>query len=148
MPQLSQERCKTIWSITISMFCCGSDEVEMDTCTGDIGSPLVHNRTLYGITSYGPECGIPNSAAVYTNVAEFRDWIDFHMKDEGHVKIKDVTAVYGGAAGHEGGTVASVGHEQVTHASVGTRVVEYGGSDYQAHDYDDVGAWWQRNWGK
>lgn len=58
---------------------CAGDEFGKDSCTGDSGGPLTMAvdsvEILYGIVSWGFECatGLP---AVYTDVAQYRDWIE------------------------------------------------------------------------
>lgn len=65
-----------------SSFICAGGERGFDTCQGDGGSPLVcpisgtiNRYHQVGIVSWGIGCGdeIP---AVYTNIVEFRNWID------------------------------------------------------------------------
>ena len=51
-----------------------------DTCSGDSGGPLMRQMTgswyLIGVVSFGPQkCGAPGVPGVYTNVAEYVDWI-------------------------------------------------------------------------
>ncbi|XP_052888783.1 CLIP domain-containing serine protease B4-like [Anopheles moucheti] len=59
---------------------CAGGEGGKDTCIGDSGGPLMRQIAgawyLIGVVSYGPrECGMPGVPGVYTNVAEFIDWI-------------------------------------------------------------------------
>lgn len=45
-------------------------------CVGDSGSPLTKNDVVIGVVSWGVQpCGTPNSAAVYTRVSAFTNWI-------------------------------------------------------------------------
>uniref|UniRef100_A0A182V4G1 CLIP domain-containing serine protease n=1 Tax=Anopheles merus TaxID=30066 RepID=A0A182V4G1_ANOME len=51
-----------------------------DTCSGDSGGPLMRQMTgswyLIGVVSFGPQkCGTYGVPGVYTNVAEYVDWI-------------------------------------------------------------------------
>ncbi|XP_050079401.1 CLIP domain-containing serine protease B4-like [Anopheles maculipalpis] len=51
-----------------------------DTCSGDSGGPLMRQITgawyLIGVVSFGPQkCGTAGIPGVYTNVADFVDWI-------------------------------------------------------------------------
>ncbi|RWS26828.1 complement factor I-like protein [Leptotrombidium deliense] len=54
---------------------------------GDSGGPLVHFErnvgTLIGIVSFGPieSCGERGSAAVYTKVSKYVDWINEVMTE-------------------------------------------------------------------
>lgn len=70
-------------------FICAGGNREEDTCEGDGGSPLVcpilgdqERYQQVGIVSWGVGCGQGNPAA-YTNVAWFRDWIDYNLKARG-----------------------------------------------------------------
>ncbi|KHJ41406.1 trypsin [Trichuris suis] len=60
-------------------FCAGHKEGKKDACQGDSGGPLVcfinDHFVLYGITSYGTDCGKSQKAGVYSKVAEYIDWI-------------------------------------------------------------------------
>ncbi|XP_017058134.2 uncharacterized protein LOC108099270 [Drosophila ficusphila] len=62
---------------------CAGGEFAKDTCAGDSGGPLMyfdrqHSRWVaYGVVSYGfTQCGMAGKPAVYTNVAEYSDWIE------------------------------------------------------------------------
>lgn len=44
-----------------------------DSCYGDSGGPLADRRTIYGIVSFGDNCGqVPG---VYVNVSYYINWI-------------------------------------------------------------------------
>ncbi|XP_039247965.2 serine protease 33-like [Styela clava] len=66
-------------------FCAGGIAGE-DSCYGDGGAPLLcrddtGKYILHGITSYGPSpCGQENLPGVYTQVSEYREWIEMHRK--------------------------------------------------------------------
>lgn len=53
-------------------------------CYGDSGAPLIDKTTgeLYGISSWGGECGSDKHPNVYSNIALVRDWILEVTKDE------------------------------------------------------------------
>ncbi|XP_073978755.1 venom protease-like [Rhodnius prolixus] len=65
-----------------SMICAGEKEGGKDACSGDSGGPLVIEvlgnclKTQIGITSFGKECGLPNTPGVYTMVSHFIPWIE------------------------------------------------------------------------
>ncbi|KAH1009182.1 hypothetical protein HUJ04_001578 [Dendroctonus ponderosae] len=61
--------------ITSSVFCAGSPQGTKDSCQGDSGGPFVIDNVLYGLVSFGLQCGDPEHPGVYTNVAVFRDFI-------------------------------------------------------------------------
>ncbi|XP_046429949.1 trypsin-1-like [Neodiprion fabricii] len=62
--------------ITQRMICAGDmAEGGKDSCQGDSGGPLVADGILYGIVSWGYGCAKPGFPGVYTNVADFREWI-------------------------------------------------------------------------
>ena len=68
-----------------SQICFGRKEGKVDTCQGDSGGPLVcissGSWIVTGVTSWGYGCGDENSPGVYTNVAKYNQWINYHMQD-------------------------------------------------------------------
>ncbi|KAH8321714.1 hypothetical protein KR074_012508 [Drosophila pseudoananassae] len=46
-----------------------------DSCTGDAGGPMVANKVLVGIVSWGYTCADENYPSVYADVAKLRTWI-------------------------------------------------------------------------
>ncbi|XP_023316402.1 uncharacterized protein LOC106653221 isoform X1 [Trichogramma pretiosum] len=67
-------------AITDGMICAGHLEGGPDTCDGDSGGPLACQFngafTLYGLTSWGEQCGRANRPGVYVRIAHYRKWID------------------------------------------------------------------------
>ncbi|XP_007938975.1 complement factor I [Orycteropus afer afer] len=66
------------------MECAGTNDGSIDACKGDSGGPLVcvdANDVAYiwGIVSWGENCGKPEFPGVYTKVANYFDWISNHV---------------------------------------------------------------------
>ncbi|KAH8247792.1 hypothetical protein KR038_010030 [Drosophila bunnanda] len=87
IPYVSNENCTKILEafgvrLGPKQICAGG-EFAKDTCAGDSGGPLMyfdrlHSRWVaHGVVSYGfTQCGMAGKPAVYTNVAEYTDWIE------------------------------------------------------------------------
>ncbi|KAF7710854.1 hypothetical protein HF521_009726 [Silurus meridionalis] len=81
---ISQETCSStqVYGKLIdgTMFCAGYLEGEVDSCQGDSGGPLScvekEKHYIYGIVSWGDNCGLKNKPGVYTRVTHFVDWIN------------------------------------------------------------------------
>ncbi|XP_066149337.1 trypsin-5-like isoform X2 [Euwallacea fornicatus] len=74
------DKCRSSYSpehvvITPRIFCAGDSEGKRDSCQGDSGGPFVVGNILYGLVSYGMDCGDPDHPGVYTNIASYRDFI-------------------------------------------------------------------------
>ncbi|XP_005508242.2 hyaluronan-binding protein 2 isoform X1 [Columba livia] len=70
-----------------SMFCAGNlRRPGIDSCQGDSGGPLtcVVNGFyyVYGLVSWGDECGLQNKPGVYTQVTTFLNWIKSKIQSE------------------------------------------------------------------
>ncbi|XP_055484088.1 complement factor I isoform X1 [Psammomys obesus] len=66
------------------MLCAGTNDGSIDACKGDSGGPLVckdvNNVTyVWGVVSWGENCGQPEFPGVYTRVATYFDWISYHV---------------------------------------------------------------------
>ena len=76
---IDRDECKRSYEkleeITSRMICAGSPG--FDSCKGDSGGPVVINKTLVGVISWGKGCGREGYPGVYTNIAneEIRDFI-------------------------------------------------------------------------
>ncbi|KAM9810114.1 hyaluronan-binding protein 2 [Syngnathus typhle] len=80
---INQEKCSesSIYGPVLddSMFCAGNLRGGVDSCQGDSGGPLTceQNSThfIYGLVSWGDQCGKKNKPGVYARVTHFLDWI-------------------------------------------------------------------------
>ncbi|XP_078533424.1 granzyme A-like [Lissotriton helveticus] len=62
--------------ITTNMLCAGDKNGGKDTCAGDSGGPLICNRELRGITSFGPQrCGLWKPAVYTLLTDDYLNWI-------------------------------------------------------------------------
>ncbi|XP_075118337.1 complement factor I-like [Leptodactylus fuscus] len=66
------------------MECAGTYDGSIDSCKGDSGGPLVcHDAEgvayVWGIVSWGENCGEPGYPGVYTKVAHYFEWISQHV---------------------------------------------------------------------
>ncbi|CAG9857958.1 unnamed protein product [Phyllotreta striolata] len=74
-------------------FCAGYLQGGIDTCQGDSGGPLQGlsesgNYVLVGIVSFGFRCAVPGLLGMYTDVAQYVDWIK--EKSAGQLQIVPV----------------------------------------------------------
>ncbi|KAF2894263.1 hypothetical protein ILUMI_11912 [Ignelater luminosus] len=68
--------------ITRRMVCAGTYTGEKDACFYDSGGPLVQNKTLIGIISWGRKCASPSWPGVYVKIAYFSNWISHTLQDD------------------------------------------------------------------
>ncbi|XP_018425321.1 PREDICTED: complement factor I [Nanorana parkeri] len=66
------------------MECAGTYDGSIDACKGDSGGPLVcfdaHNAAyVWGVVSWGENCGVAGFPGVYTKVASYFEWISRHV---------------------------------------------------------------------
>lgn len=89
LPIVARKTCSEYYSgingVDIGMICGGQEEGGISPCSGDSGGPLVcpdefGSLQLAGVVSWGMiPCGQPKYPGVFTNVANYRDWIDEHI---------------------------------------------------------------------
>ncbi|XP_063965757.1 trypsin-1-like [Lytechinus pictus] len=88
VPIVSDTDCKRAYGgITYNpdyMICAGLYEGGKDSCQGDSGGPLVVKNTggqweLAGVVSFGKGCAERGYYGVYTNVANYYDWIQSYI---------------------------------------------------------------------
>ncbi|XP_053189398.1 hyaluronan-binding protein 2-like [Scomber japonicus] len=80
---INQEKCSEpkIYGAALDsgMFCAGHLQGGVDSCQGDSGGPLTCkqdiSRVIYGVVSWGDQCGRKNKPGVYTRVTHYLDWI-------------------------------------------------------------------------
>jgi len=85
---LPREVCeKKLHTFKEEMMCAGNlnNSLDENPCAGDTGSPLILNRTVFGVVTYRIGCGSKTLPSVYTNVYVHMNWInDIMAKNEGN----------------------------------------------------------------
>lgn len=73
------------FNFTNNMLCAGYLEGRQESCRGDDGSPLItlygSTHFLLGVVGWGRGCSLPGYYGVYTNMANFVDWVEATIKD-------------------------------------------------------------------
>ncbi|XP_055389846.1 trypsin delta-like [Condylostylus longicornis] len=82
VPVINREQCNRLMNNLVSerQICAGFLNGGKDACQQDSGGPLVYNKKLIGIVSWGDECGKPRRPGVYTDVGSLRNWIDKNIQ--------------------------------------------------------------------
>jgi len=81
VPIMSISKCRTYYyDVDSRNVCAGYEAGGKDACQGDSGGPLVCRKNgedtkAVGVVSWGHGCARPGKPGVYTNVANFIDWI-------------------------------------------------------------------------
>lgn len=84
VPLVNQQTCSQAMSGVASntnspSFCAGTPNEGYDSCRGDSGGPIVVENTgvQLGLVSWGnTRCGEQGSYGVYTNLSQYRSWVD------------------------------------------------------------------------
>lgn len=79
LPILENRQCASSYGkdfIPIQSFCAGYMDGTADSCQGDSGGPFVVDGILWGVVSWGEGCARKGYPGIYTNVANYRNWID------------------------------------------------------------------------
>ncbi|XP_072940382.1 trypsin CFT-1-like [Epargyreus clarus] len=67
-------------TVTDNMLCAGWLDVGgRDQCTGDNGSPLIHNGIVVGVRSWGMRCGLARYPGVSARVSRYTAWINANV---------------------------------------------------------------------
>lgn len=66
---------------TFNVICAGYKEGQIDSCAGDSGGPLLVQRNskwyVYGVTSFGDECGKEGKYGIYSKTSTYIYWIKY-----------------------------------------------------------------------
>ncbi|XP_071050965.1 transmembrane protease serine 9-like [Onthophagus taurus] len=95
IPIIENRTCTEKYSggIHNGMFCAGFFDKGKDTCQGDAGGPLVCNNKLSGIVSWGHRCINEGLPGVYTDIAQYRTWVDEQKARSSSNLLKNSTFV-------------------------------------------------------
>ncbi|KAK9871380.1 hypothetical protein WA026_011635 [Henosepilachna vigintioctopunctata] len=78
---ITYEECYHLsWFATREHICTFSQTGGEDSCKGDSGGPLFHERTIYGIVSWSHGCGMPGRPSFNTRVDKYLDFINSTMR--------------------------------------------------------------------
>lgn len=66
-------------TITENMWC-GYDKITITSCIGDFGGPAISEGRVYGIQSWGQDCGDAKHPSIFVMVSHFIPWIEETIK--------------------------------------------------------------------
>lgn len=82
VPVVDFEECKNSYGDDLEshrVVCAGYKEGRIDSCAGDSGGPLLVEKNdrwhVYGVTSFGDECGKEGKYGIYSKTSAYVDWI-------------------------------------------------------------------------
>lgn len=82
VPVVDFEECKNSYGDDLKghhVICAGYKEGRIDSCAGDSGGPLLLERDnrwhVYGVTSFGDECGKMGKYGIYSKTSAYVDWV-------------------------------------------------------------------------
>lgn len=82
VPVVDFDDCKESYGhhlATHHVICAGYKEGQIDSCAGDSGGPLLIERDtrwhVYGVTSFGDECGKEGKYGIYSKTSAYINWI-------------------------------------------------------------------------
>lgn len=79
IPSITLTQCREKYigkTITENMWCAGFDKINITSCTGDFGGPAIVQGRLYGIQSWGEDCGDAKHPSIFVMVSNFIPWIN------------------------------------------------------------------------
>lgn len=82
VPVVDFDECKSSYGDDLEshhVICAGLKEGGVDSCAGDSGGPLLYEKNnrwhVYGVTSFGDECGKEGKYGIYSKTSAYVDWI-------------------------------------------------------------------------
>lgn len=82
VPVVDFQECKQSYGDGIGthdVICAGYKEGGIDACAGDSGGPLLIERnnkwSVFGVTSFGDECGKEGKYGIYSKTSHYVDWL-------------------------------------------------------------------------
>lgn len=82
VPIVDTEQCQKTYGDNLNplhVICAGYKDGKIDSCQGDSGGGLLSLKNgrwnVYGVTSFGDECGKENAYGIYTRTSFYVNWI-------------------------------------------------------------------------
>lgn len=81
----NHKKCRKLYKlynkVTSKMICASYEDSPRDSCSGDSGGPLICNKKLSGIVSWGKGCALPKFPGVYVSIPMYLEWIEQTLKE-------------------------------------------------------------------